>query len=133
MIYLACPYSHEYASVREQRYQLCLLRAIALLEAGESVFSPILHSHVLATKVGPESLPWEAWAGLDIAIVKRCSVLEVIVADGWKDSVGVQAEIREARCRGIEIRYVQPRFEIVAPRYTGFSEPTDAPPEEVAT
>ncbi len=47
MIYLASPYTHVDAAVRESRFDAACLAMSTLMRAGLSVYSPIVHSHPL--------------------------------------------------------------------------------------
>jgi Domain of unknown function (DUF1937) len=47
MIYLASPYSHPDATVRESRFRAACQAVVALLLTGEVVFAPIVHCHPL--------------------------------------------------------------------------------------
>lgn len=94
MIYLASPYSHPEEHVRERRfYDAC--RAVArLMLAGHVVFSPIVHSHPLVGHGLPTA--WDFWERVDREHLRRSDALVVLMLDGWRDSVGVAAEIRIA-------------------------------------
>lgn len=72
---------------------------------GHYVFSPIAHSHPLALC---SDLPthWEYWREYDEAMLGACNELWVLMLDGWKDSVGIQAEIAAAERLGLPVHYV---------------------------
>ena len=59
MIYLASPYSHPDATVREARFQAACRATASLIRAGHEVFSPIAHSHPLAAFGLPTD--WSFW------------------------------------------------------------------------
>ena len=90
MIYLASPHSHPDPAVRQRRFEDACAATAAILRAGRLVFSPIAHPHHLP--VG-EGRGWEFWRELDSWFIARCSFLWVLQLDGWRESVGVQAEI----------------------------------------
>ncbi len=48
MIYLASPYSHPDAVVREYRFRAACQAAASVMRSGQHVFSPIAHSHAIA-------------------------------------------------------------------------------------
>lgn len=104
MIYLASPYSHPDPSVREERFHAVCRTTAALLRAGQVVFSPIVYNHPLVAFALPTT--WEFWERIDRAYLERCEVLMVLMLDGWKESAGVQAEIRIAREIGLSISYL---------------------------
>ena len=106
MIYLASPYSHSDPAVREQRNRVACQTAAALLRAGHATFSPIVHSHPLVEHGLPTE--WEFWQQVDRRFLAACDVVVVLMLDGWRESVGVQTEIRIARELGKPIRCVEP-------------------------
>lgn len=106
MIYLASPYSHPDAGVREQRYRDACCAVVQLLRAGESVFSPVVHSHALVAFGLPTD--WSFWERNDWEHLARCDELVVLMLDGWELSVGVSAEVRISRELGKPVRYLRP-------------------------
>lgn len=107
IIYLASPYSHPSAAVREQRFQDACRAAAHLMRQGHIVYSPIAHTHPIATLC---DLPkgWEYWRKVDEAFLERCDALYVLHLDGWRESVGVRAEIVIANRLHKPIRHVEP-------------------------
>lgn len=106
MIYLASPYTHPDNEVRQWRFCEACRAAAALLRAGVTVFSPIAHSHPIARFGMPTS--WAFWSQVDREYLSRCDVLAVLTLAGWRESVGVQAEIKLAREMGLPVVYVSP-------------------------
>lgn len=106
MIYLASPYSHPDALIREQRFREACRAAAALLRAGYAVFSPIAYSHALVEHGLPTD--WSFWARQDRKLLARCDEVVVLQLDGWIDSVGVQSEIALARELGKPLQFVEP-------------------------
>lgn len=106
MIYLASPYSHPDISVRERRIYWVTQAAAAMARRGELVYSPLTHSHPIAL-AGDLPGGWDYWRAHDEWMLERCSVLAVLMLPGWRESVGVQAEIALARKRGIPITMVE--------------------------
>ena len=105
-IYLAVPYSHPDAAVREARFNAVNRVAARLMKEGTHVFSPISHTHPIASRW---NLPtdWEYWASYDRVMLSNCDKLVVLMLDGWRDSVGVQAEIDIARELGMVIVFIE--------------------------
>jgi hypothetical protein len=91
MIYLASPYSHRHAMIREQRYHDACLAAAQLLRSGQNVFSPIVHGHPLVAHGLPTE--WSYWEAFDRDHIRRCDQLAVLTIDGWQDSISVTAEM----------------------------------------
>jgi Domain of unknown function (DUF1937) len=115
LIYLACPYSHESATVREARFVLANAAAAVLMRAGLYVFSPISHTHPIA-QTGGLPLGWDYWEGYDREILSHCGALVVLAADGWKESTGVSGEIRIALDLGIP-GWIEPMEELGNPEF----------------
>jgi hypothetical protein len=106
MIYLASPYTHSDPRVRERRFQEACRASAALLRAGVVVFSPIAHSHPIANYGLPTS--WEFWERVDREYLARCDLLAVLTLPGWRESIGVQAEVQIAKELGLRIIYLNP-------------------------
>lgn len=102
VIYLACPYTSDDLSLREFRVQRANETAAALMAEGKLVFSPLSHSHPIATQC---DLPvdfhyWQEW---NKAMISRCDALYVLELDGWQDSKGVVWEIEFAQSMKIPV------------------------------
>ena len=106
MIYLASPYSHPDPAIREARFQVACQTAAELIRIGEVVFSPIAHSHPIAAYGLPSD--WRFWERHDLEHLARCDEVVVLTLDGWRDSEGVQREIRIARGLRKPLRYLDP-------------------------
>jgi len=80
--------------------------ASRLIRDGVYVFSPIVHNHPIAEM---EHLPggFDYWADFDQEMLRRCDRLIVLKLDGWRESTGVQAEIKVAMRLGLEIEYME--------------------------
>ena len=95
MIYLASPYSHRDAVTREYRFREVCEVAARLMRSGHNVFSPIAHTHPIAQFGLPKE--WDFWEKYDREFLAVCDAVWVLQINGWKESVGVQAEIKIAR------------------------------------
>ena len=107
LVYLATPYTHPDPKVSELRFKEVTRVAAALMKKGVFVFSPITHSHPLAM-AGDLPKSWEYWMQYDILILERCCKVIVLMLEGWKESKGVQAEIKIAGEMGIPVEYLEP-------------------------
>lgn len=101
MIYLASPYSHPDAAVRQKRFEAACRAAATLLRAGLPVFSPVAHSHPIAMHGVPTT--WDFWKQIDREYLRRCSSVFVLLMPGWETSVGVKAEMEFALKAGIPV------------------------------
>ena len=95
-IYLAVPYNDKDPKVRQERFDKVNLIAARLMNTGLLIFSPISHTHPIAQA---DDLPkdWAFWQRYDITFIEWCDEMYVLQLPGWKESVGVQAEIKIAR------------------------------------
>jgi hypothetical protein len=103
MTYLASPYSHPDAQIREARFQAVCQAAAKLMREGRHVFSPIAHSHPIAAYGLPTD--WSYWEASARRHIKQCDELLVLMLDGWEHSIGVQAEIEIAKTLSKTVRY----------------------------
>jgi hypothetical protein len=112
MKYLAVPYSHEDIFIKAMRADHADMIAAYLMKSGIYIFSPISSWHYIANKhVLPTN--FEFWKNYNFSMLSHCDALLVITLDGWKESVGVKAEMDFAKKNGIPIHYVDPdTFEI---------------------
>ena len=106
MIYLASPYSHPDPAIRKLRFRAACKAAAALIRAGATVYSPIVHSHPLEAYGLPTD--WKFWERIDREHLARCDDVVVLKLAGWDRSIGVQAEIAIARERHMPIRFAEP-------------------------
>lgn len=105
LVYLASPYSHKDKAVMEERFRKVNKVAAKLMTMGMHVFAPISHTHPIALE-GELPKGWDFWEAYDTAMISRCTSLIVVMLDGWKESVGVQAEIKIAKQYELPVSYV---------------------------
>lgn len=106
MIYLASPYSHPDPAIRQARFDAACRAAATLIRAGHAVISPVVQGHPLAAFGLPTD--WQFWETLDRQQLARCDEVVVLTLAGWRESVGVQTEIRIAAELGKPVQYVAP-------------------------
>lgn len=106
LLYLAAPYSDPDPRVRQRRFEAVCQHAAALIRSGALLFSPLSHSHPIATYGVP--VDWSYWEDFDSRLLATCDELAVLRLDGWRESVGVQAEIDLALDMGLPIRFLDP-------------------------
>lgn len=109
MTYLAVPYSHPDPKIREARFAASNCAAYRLMQRGEVVFSPISHSHPIEAASGVIG-DHEFWAKQDDAFQAHATKVAVLMIDGWKESRGVQREIKLAEAAQIPIEFLHPSF-----------------------
>ena len=116
LYYVASPYTAPTTiSKREQhrmmvkRYQdITRLGAKLILDYDLDLVLPITTSKVLREFEPALGTRWDYWAKTDTNLVKHCDALIVVQMDGWKESVGVQAEIDVAKLENKLIYYLDP-------------------------
>jgi len=106
-VYLAGPYAHNDPAVRETRYRLLTATAAKMMREGTPVYSPITHNHLLAT-MNEMPTGWDFWRSMDEQMIEQCIELHVLMLDGWKESVGVTAEIGIAESLGKPVKFIEP-------------------------
>jgi len=104
MIYVASPYSHPDASVREDRFDLTCRFVGQLMQGGELVYSPIVHNHPIAIRMDTP-MDFDYWRKHDFAMLGLCDSVRVFKLPGWEDSKGISAELTEAVRLGLGIGY----------------------------
>ena len=109
--YLAAPYTHPDKSVVEKRMEtLCKVDA-RLMQRGIYTVSPLLKHYIVHHADLPTD--WDYWKGYSDTLMCAVDRVIVVMMDGWKESVGVQAEIEMAERLGIEVEYVNEEGEFV--------------------
>jgi hypothetical protein len=106
LIYIATPYSHSDSKVQQERFDKVNRFSAGLMGDGLYVFSPISHAHPIA-EVGCLPKGWDFWSKYDRLMISKCTKLIVFMQDGWKESTGVQAEIKIAEELGIPVEYAK--------------------------
>jgi hypothetical protein len=99
LVYLASPYTHAEAAVRQRRYELALCAARLAMSHGMSVYSPVVYGHTLGTG------DWGYWMRHCLSILRQCSLLVVLRLPDWESSRGVAIEVEAAQELGIELVY----------------------------
>lgn len=109
LIYLASPYGHtKPLELRQARYEAAVEAEAAMMNAGLMVYSPIVHRHPGALR-GLYPHDWEYWRRFDELILSRCDEVHVLTLPGWRESIGVTAEIEIAERMRKAVRYIEPR------------------------
>lgn len=106
MQYLASPYSHCNSLVREKRTRSAARIAGILFDRGEFVIPAIPLGHEMASWTKEKGDDWKTWAEFDKELIRRCDGVIVLCIDGWRESIGVKAEIKFAKSIGKPVRYI---------------------------
>jgi hypothetical protein len=102
--YLALPYSGTVEQIEERVKAMTRLDA-QLMKSGIFTVSPV-YKHLM--RLNHIDIPgdWAYWGEYSVQLLKRCDAMYVLCLDGWMESTGVQAEIKEAKILGVQIVYV---------------------------
>lgn len=107
LAYLATPYSKWPLGLHDAFVEVSKLAA-RLLVAGVKVYSPIAHTHPLATYGFLDALDHTIWLPFDEAMMRVSDVLIVAHMDGWQQSKGVAHEIEFFKAAGKPIFDLDP-------------------------
>ncbi len=106
LIYLAAPYTHADPAVRAHRAIAVNAMAAKLMNNDyHIVYSPISMGVGIA-EAGGLPTTWKYWARCNRRMMRCCTALYVMTLDGWRESVGVQAEIEYAHELGLPMRLI---------------------------
>jgi hypothetical protein len=105
-IYLGLPYSCKYKQVRERRVKVARRIAKLLILQSYVITCPVLQAHGLGLPTD-----WEFWEAHDTVFLEWCEELWIIMLPGWKESDGVQSEIKIAKILGKKTVYLEPNHE----------------------
>ena len=99
LFYLASPFTSKNTKEEEQRLEeINQIGGILTLNKVHCIL-PISSSYALGkTMKLPSS--FDFWKDLDLLYVEKCDAVIVANMDGWKISIGVQAEIKHAKKLG---------------------------------
>ncbi len=95
-IYLASPYIDPSSAVIYNRYIRTMYVCAEILKAGITVYSPIVHCHVMSSTC---DLPkgFEFFREHDFNMIRSCTEIWVLKLPGFEESKGVEAEMLFAR------------------------------------
>lgn len=122
VVYLACPYTHPDAKVRQDRWLAVSEAAAWLMGHKYVVLSPISMGHpICVMDQGGLGHDFTAWENTSLTMLNAAEVLVVLIIDGVNESAGVRAEMEYARKKGMpvygmkqengEYQHPQPIFE----------------------
>jgi len=94
-VYLGAPYSNPNPLWMKLRFELINIAAMQLILDGFVVFSPISHSHPIASTSSDKQAVqnYDLWLGQDNHFMEWADVLVVLELPGWRDSKGLKYEM----------------------------------------
>lgn len=114
LYYLASPFSHRTAEKERERFIEAATLAGYLMQAGFFIFAPIPHSYPIEEYgIGIGKKTGLFWLNQDFKILDKCDALMVATMPGWKESFGVQEEIKYAQINNKPVYYVNPETRII--------------------
>jgi hypothetical protein len=92
LIYLAAPYS-SFVDGIERAFELACQTAGELIQQGVRCYSPIAHTHPIATHAQLNHFDYTIWLPFDEAIMSRCDAMCIVPLEGWDESKGIKHEV----------------------------------------
>jgi hypothetical protein len=110
MVYLASPLSHPFKEIEKMRYEDINKVAANLHELYPQVafILPITQSYKLKEYNTNLGTSFEAWKDRDLEFINRSDELWIVTIDGWKESIGVMAELDFALQYQMPIYFIDP-------------------------
>lgn len=106
MYYLASPYTHKLASVREVRADRAA-RALTWLASKEYyVYAPVPHGHATVKHGNPG---YHYWIEHGLRMITALDGVIVLMLAGWAESTGIKVELEHAKKLGKLILWLDPK------------------------
>lgn len=106
--YLASPYSHKNPIIKLWRFIKISRIAAKLHLTGRFVLITPISASVPQNFFGQMGCAWATWEKVDCEYIRNCKEVLVCTMQGWRESVGVNAEILFAKELKIPIKYLHP-------------------------
>lgn len=113
-IYIASPYTSDDPEEQDRRERYAAAFVAAGVVLGIIAYSPVAYSSALRPHAPIDmGTTWEYWKKLCLAMLSQAREVHVLKLPGWAESIGVRAEVKEAKRLGIPVKYVDDisRFE----------------------
>lgn len=92
LIYLGSPYSKYPKGIERAYAKICSI-AGRLLQKGVKVYSPIAHTHGIASHAYLDFYDHSIWLPFDEAIMRKCDAMAVALMTDWALSFGIAHEV----------------------------------------
>lgn len=107
MIYLCSVYSTGADSdLMQKRYEYVSKRTAEFLKQGFTVFSPIVHCHLIANKYDIQK-DWSFWRVHDLKYIDASNEVWVLMMPNYEQSKGMNAEIYYAKSIGMQVKFIE--------------------------
>ncbi len=100
--YVAAPYWHPHAEVRQARFQAARAGTLLLVERGIPAFSPSIYRAGLRSE-RPDLSPPAGWYDFDLHLLTAAGGLTLLEVPGWEESRKILIELGFAQGRGMPI------------------------------
>ena len=107
MIYLATVYTQHPVSARAAWEDSCR-EAAEYVRRGVPIFCPIAHGYGMSEIGGLKHYDHDFWMQYDVRFVDMCTALLVVMAEGWTNSQGIEAEIKMFMDRNKHVMFTLP-------------------------
>lgn len=118
MLYVASPYSSPIVGIEEQRYQRVRAFTERMIAQGFVAFSPILYCHPIAKRIGHKT-DAATWMSFNMSILRRCEAMYVLCLPGWKESKGLEVELKVAGMLHMPVAHYDEMFRLVDEHWQG--------------
>lgn len=108
--YIGSPYS-KYPGGLQEAFRIACAETARFMAAGVPVFCPIAHSHSVAQHGDLPKKDHDFWMSVDKPMVDAAIGLIVLTMEGWRESEGLQQEIKWFKEARKPIRYLRPTTE----------------------
>lgn len=79
-----------------------------LMSQGMHIFSPLNHSHDMATRFLSDWTQFKYWREYDLSMLERCDAMIVYKLQGWNKSIEIRTEREFAQRRGKPLFFLEP-------------------------
>jgi hypothetical protein len=93
--YICSPYA-KYRHGKEAAFEDACMWAAKLIKAGVPAFSPIAHSHSIASIAVMDKDSHDLWMPQDLSILRGAQGVLIAPMEGWLESKGVAMEVADA-------------------------------------
>jgi len=107
LVYVGSPYTKYPLGIHLAFVEACRLTC-KLMQMGINVYSPIAHTHPLATYGNVDPLSHAIWIKFDEAIMAKADAMIVLMLDTWEKSYGVTHEIQSFKDSRKPVYYLEP-------------------------
>ena len=106
MIYLATPYTHASAEIREIRFKQAAMLGGKLIDEGHRIFSLIVAYHPMSW-YGNFKTDWETFKLFCKIYMSISTILYIAEFSGWEKSIGIEKERLVAKEYGLPVFHLK--------------------------